>query len=191
MKGLMDREFIAQLVIILGLSLGGWAMFVHPKASKLDQLQSVFHTVPPGTSPTGDGAIERLADMLGDGQQRISAIEYRNKLAENVTLLYGMISDLGARTNVTVQSLTPVPRPHATTERGFRATRIDMVLEGGYESIAAFVETVQGLPGFIRLVGLTIKPAGEVREGLVTANFSCEVVRFDVPVTLNELGARP
>jgi hypothetical protein len=187
----MDREFIAQLIIILGLSLGGWAMFVHPKATRLTQLQSVFRTVPAGTTPAGDGAIEHLADMLGDGQRRISTITYRNKLAENVTLLYGMISDLGARTNVTVQSLTPVPRPGTNSEKGFRATRIDMVLEGGYESIAAFVETVQGLPGFIRSVGLTIKPAGEVRDGLVTANFSCEIMKFDVPEALNELGARP
>ena len=189
MKGLMEREFIAQLVIILGVSLGGWALFVQPKIRKFDELQSVFRAVPQDPNIASQGSIENLANMLADGQQFVGAIAYRNKLAENVTLLYGMISDLGARHHVTVQSLTPVARPGSPSAKDFSALRIDMVLEGGYDSIALFVESVNGLPGFIRPVGLTIKPAGEVSDGLATANYSCEILNFDVATATNTMRA--
>ena len=188
MKGLLEREFVAQLVIILGISLGGWILIVHPKVKKIDQMQSMFDSVSPGDDELTDYEIEALARTLSEGGTRIRNITYLNKLAENSTLLYSMVSDLGAKCDVAVRSLTPGSRTTHQAEAGYSATRMDMVLEGRYENVAGFVNLVQNLPGFIRPISLMIKPAGEEPDSVAVANFSCEVVQFALPEELMKIG---
>ncbi|MCZ6834814.1 MAG: hypothetical protein O7G85_03485 [Planctomycetota bacterium] len=191
MKGMMEREFIAQLVIILAVSLGGWMMLVQPKARQLHEMEAVFLAVTNNSSEYSDVALQDLADMLTDGRQRIDEIDERNKLAENTTLLYSLISGIGADNDVMVQSLTPGTRVIRTGVTDFSSTRIDIVLEGKYEKISQFFQAIRDLPGFIRPFSLTMKPAGEVGHDLVVVNLSCELLEFPIPENLNDIGVFP
>lgn len=188
MKGLLEREFVAQLTIILGISLAGWFFFVNPKAEKLREMQLLIETVSHGDNELSQADIENLARLISKSHSSVKAIVDHNKLAENSTLLYGIVSDLGAKNDVTVRSLTPGSRISHQSSSGFTATRMDMVLEGQYENLAAFVESLHDLPGFIRPVGLGLKPAGDSLDALVIADFSCELIEFTLPEELLRIG---
>lgn len=188
MKGLLEREFAAQLAIILGISLAGWIFFVNPKVEKLQEMQLLIETVSHGDEELSQADIENLARLISKGQSSINTITDHNKLAENSTLLYGMVSDLGAKRDVMVRSLTPGSRISHQYSSGFSATRMDMVLEGSYEHIAAFTDSLHDLPGFFRPVGLVMKPAGDSLDALVIADFTCELVEFTLPKELRRIG---
>lgn len=188
MKGLLEREFAAQLAIILGISLGGWIFFVNPKVEKLQEMQLLIETVSQGDHDLSQADIENLARLISEGHSSVNTITDLNKLAANSTLLYGMVSDLGARNEVTVRSLTPGSRISHQSSAGFTATRMDMVLEGRYEQIASFADSLHDLPGYIRPVSLVVKPAGEALEALVIADFSCELIEFMLPEELHRFG---
>lgn len=184
MQGLFDREVVSQFSIILAISLAGWLLFVHPKVQKLQELNTVFNVSSSDDSDLSEGTITRLARQLSDGRNHISKIEYLNNLSENTTLLYSLISDLGARHDIVVNSINPGAESTDHTSDGYTSTRVDMTIEGRYEDIAAFVRSVKNLPGFLRPVYLTIRPYGEGINARAKADLSCQAIRFEMSEAL-------
>lgn len=192
MQGILDREFISQIIIILAISLGGWIIFVHPKAVALRETYAVLGTDVSFDSTKSGQAIEGLSIKISSGRKLLDDIEFLNNLADDTTLLYGLISDLGARHDILVKSLNPSSDIRHAESRGFTYTRIEMILEGRYEKIGSFIQAVNELPGFIRPKSLVLKP-GISKDGEHTlANFSCDLMHFEIPEVLHGfVGATP
>lgn len=188
MQGILDREFISQIVIILAISLGGWIIFVHPKAVALRETYAVLGTNVSFDSTQSGKSIEGLSSKIRSGRKLIDEISYLNSLADDTTLLYGLISELGARHEVLIKSLNPGSEIRYEESRGFTYTRIEMILEGRFEKIGSFIQAVNELPGFIRPQSLVLKP-GVSKDGEHTlANYSCDLLHFEVPEALHGFG---
>ncbi len=188
MNHVFDRDVVAQLLIILAISIGGWLMFVHPKTKKLEDLHRVLNATTDSGAPLGDEAIAQRARHLSDGRHHAKALVNLNRLAENTTLLYGLFNQLGARHRVVVQSISPGSEGKTTPDGRYTANRIDMTLHGRYADVANFLDGVGELSGFVRPVSLTLKPEGDGADPAVLATFSCEVLRFEPPEILREIG---
>ena len=118
----------------------------------------------------------------------IGEVEKLNSFSLNTSSLYGLISSIGAKHDIVVQSLNPGNDNRHTTDKGYSFIRIDMTLDGTYRNIASFIHDMKDLPGFIRPTALTIAPGGDSSQAIATANFSCEAISFKLPHTLQEIG---
>ena len=184
MQGLFDREVVSQFAIILAISLGGWLLFVHPKVQKLQEFNKVFNVSSGDKTDLSGETITRLAQQLSYGRNHITKIEYLNKLSENTTLLYSLISDLGARHDIVVKSINPGAESTNHSRDGYISTRVDMTIEGRYEDIAAFIQSVKELPGFLRPVYLVIQPDGDGKNARAKADLSCQAIQFEMSEAL-------
>lgn len=188
MSNVVHREVIAQLVIILAVSLGGWLVFVHPKAKKLEDVNRVLFAASSAGDPLGEKTIAQLASQMSEGRERLQSLEHLNLLADNTTVLYGLFNQLGATHQVTVRSISPGTEAKPSEDGSYTAIRIDMTLLGRYENVADFIDAVGDLPGHVRPVTLTLTPENDGPDHMTLANFSCEVLRFEMPEVLKRIG---
>ena len=188
MKGFLDREFLIKIVIILIVSLGGWLLIVQPKVKELNDLHAMIATVSQLGNESSNAAITSLISQMRGGRKMIGEVEKLNSFALNTSNLYGLISSIGAKNDIVVQSLNPGNDNRHATDKGYSYTRINMTLVGTYQNIASFIHEMSDLPGFIRPTALTITPGGDGSQAIATANFSCEAIIFDLPDALLEIG---
>lgn len=188
MKGFLDREFLLKIVIILIVSLGGWLLVVHPKVKELDDIHVLLRTVSQLGSESSNASVASLIAQMRGGREMIGEVEKLNSFSLNTSSLYGLISSIGAKHDIVVQSLNPGNDNRHTTDKGYSYTRIDMTLGGTYSNIASFIHDMKDLPGFIRPTSLTITPGGDHSQAIATANFSCEAIFFKLPDALRDIG---
>ena len=67
------------------------------------------------------------------------------------------------------------------------ATRLNMTVQGTYESIAECFDAVCGLQAFIRPLSMQITPTREEGRTIVDADFGCDVMSFVLEDSLVEL----
>lgn len=188
MNGPLDRQLIAQIIIILAICAGGWMMIVQPQIDELTRLQATIAEIRNSQVPMGEGTIEQMADELAKVRDRFQRIETRNEFASDSTRIYGLIMDLADEHGVTVQRLDPGSDQRSADEDApVRVTTLDMTIEGGYEQVAIFLESVEHLEGFIRPLTLTLTPREEEGRSFVEARFACQALRFALPDVLTAM----
>lgn len=188
MKGFLDREFLLKIVIILTVSFGGWLLVVHPKVKELEEIHAMLATVSQLGSESSNASVASLIAQMRGGREMIGEVEKLNSFSLDTSNLYGLISSIGAKHDIVVQSLNPGNDNRHATDKGYSYTRIDMTLDGTFQNIASFIHEMKDLPGFIRPTALTITPGGDSRQAITTANFSCEAIFFQLPEALREIG---
>ncbi len=188
MKDLLDREFLIKIVIILIVSLGGWLLLVHPKVKELEDIHVMLDTVSNLGIESSNASVTSLIAQMRGGREMIGEVEKLNSFSLNTSNLYGLISSIGAKHDIIVQSLNPGNDNRHNTEKGYSYTRIDMTLDGSFQNIASFIHDMKDLPGFIRPISLTITPSSDVSQPTAIANYSCEAIIFQLPDALTEIG---
>ena len=188
MNGPLDRQLIAQIVIIVAVCAGGWMTFVEPNIDELHRLEATIAEASSSPLPMGQETIEQMADQFAQVRDRFRRIEVRNEFAGDSTRIYGLIMDLTEEHGVTVQRLDPGSDRRSNDEEApVRFTTLDMTIEGGYEQVAVFLEAVEALDGFIRPLTLSITPREEDGRSFVEARFACQAVRFTLPQELTAM----
>lgn len=191
MKDLLDREFLLKIVIILIVSFGAWLLIVHPKVKELEEIHVMLETVSQLGGDSSNASVTSLIVQMRGGREMIGEVEKLNSFTLNTSNLYGLISSIGARNDIVVQSLNPGNDHRRTTGNGYSYTRIDMTLDGTYRNIASFIHDMKDLPGFIRPTSLSITPGSDSSQATAIANFSCEAIIFQLPAVLTEIGGAP
>ena len=188
MNGPLDRQLIAQIVIIVAVCAGGWMTFVEPNIDELHRLEATIAEASSSPLPMGQETIEQMADQFAQVRDRFRRIEVKNEFAGDSTRIYGLIMDLAEEHGVTVQRLDPGSDRRSNDEEApVRFTTLDMTIEGGYEQVAVFLEAVEALDGFIRPLTLSITPREEDGRSFVEARFACQAVRFTLPQELTAM----
>ncbi len=179
----IDRELIVHFVLAVAVCLGGWMTFAKPKLGELRKLQaSVARDRRIG--PVDPQATEDIGQKTAWLAARATIIDDRSRTSADSSQLYGVITSLARRHGVHVPSLDPGSGSRASAESPIAATRIELTVEGKYESVASFVHALQGIAGFVRPVALSLTPFERNDEPAVRARFVCESVNFHVPEVL-------
>ena len=184
MTGSVDRQLIAQLVIVYGLCFGAWMMLVDPKAAALRKVQAELEASQQRPVLLEQESIEVMAGRMGGVRERLIEVARLNRMAEDSSELYTAIMDLAETSGVTVQLVQP-GRVHAPTEEStVSMAQFHVTVEGFYPSVAEFLDAVGDLDGFVRPRHLALTPIDLGEKGYVLARFTCEALRFELPKSL-------
>ena len=184
----LDREFMTQLFIILTVCVGGWMVFVQPKAAELYELDKEIAEERARTATVDVAVVEQVARQAPHLYERTDEIESRGAIAGDSSLLYGRIMDLAKEHEVQVKNL----RPGAERNRGDEAhpmivVRIDMTAEGEYENIAKFLDAVNETGAYLRTVAVQIAPTKRTDGAYTVLQLGFETIRFALPTILKQI----
>ncbi len=183
MKFPIDRELIVHFVLALAVCLGGWMTFARPKLDELRELQiSIARNR--RVAAVDPAAVEDIGRKTARLAARATLINTRSRTGGDSSQLYGLITSLARSHGVRVPSLDPGSGPRASAEKPVAATRVELTVEGGYESVASFLHALDGIAGFVRPVALSLTPFERNDEPAVRARYVCESVNFHVPEAL-------
>jgi Tfp pilus assembly protein PilO len=184
----IDRQFLANVLVIIGVCVGAWMLIVEPKMVELAKLETEIaeHKAAPTISPE---LIQAAAQRNARTTARVEDIMASNRMADDSSEFYGLIMDLADRHQVQIKSMQPKPSTKSTVEPPFRVMRIDLAVEGEFERIAAFLDDIHDIPAFTKPLSLTLSPTMTNDMRAVTASFSCGVLSFTIPPTLANAGA--
>jgi len=189
MNDVLTRELLAQAVIVLAICVGGWMMLVQPAAEELAKIENEIAQSRAAATGLNQDAIEKLANRMNDLRQRVQTVQRRSRLDADSSRLYGLIMKLARENGVIVRRLQPGSGREMSADGLIGRTNIEVAAEGGYEQVAAFLDAVGNLDGFIRPVSLTLTPRhGDAGGQLASAVFSCQALSFTLSEALSELG---
>jgi Tfp pilus assembly protein PilO len=183
----IDRQFFANLVIIIGVCVGAWMLVVEPKIVELAKLEGEIAESKAAPTVSAE-LISAAAQRTARTTARVEEIAASNRMAEDSSAFYGLVMDLGDKHGVQIKSMQPKPSQKASADAAYRVMRIDLAVEGRYEKVAAFLEDVQNIPAFTKPLSLTLSPSVLDDERAVTAAFSCGILSFTIPSTLTSSG---
>jgi Tfp pilus assembly protein PilO len=188
MTTLVDRDFVAQAVIVLAMCVGGWIIFVKPKIEKVGALELQIAEQAASQTTASPQTIEAAARRMNQTRQRLKQIEAYNRLAGDTSKLYGLVMDLADAHQVQVQSLQPGGAGKQSADQKMTAIQVELVVEGQYQNVATFLEAVCGIEAFIRPVSLQITPTTVDGQNVVAADFECSVLSFSLTDALAGMG---
>lgn len=180
----IDRDFVARLLIVLGVCAGAWLVFVQPRQRELSRLERQLVEATQSSSQTSQEGLEALANKFGAFRQRLQEVNRRNAVAQDTSSLYATIMRLAGNHQVRVQGMQPVPPRDTAVPQAVRAARLEMTLSGDYDNIARFIDAVAKIDAFIRPSSLEVIPLDDDRSRNVSARFGCEVLAFNVDSAL-------
>ena len=179
----IDRELTIHFVLAVSVCLGGWMTFAKPKLAEWRELQtSVARNR--GFGPVDPEATEDVGQKTAWLAARAAVIDTRSRASRDSSQLYGVITSLARRHGVHVPSLDPGSGSATSADSPITATRIELTVEGEYESVASFLHALDGIAGFVRPVLLSLTPFERNNEAAVRARYICESVNFHVPEAL-------
>jgi len=181
MTASIDRQLIAQLVIVYGVCFGAWMLLVDPKATALRKVQAELEASQQRPVLLEQESIEVMAGRMGDVRERLIEIDRLNRMAEDSSELYTAIMDLADENGVTVQLVQPGRVHPATEDSSVSASQFNVTVEGLYGSVAEFLDAVGDLDGFIRPRHLSLTPIDMREEDTILARFTCEALHFELP----------
>lgn len=182
----IDREFITQSVIALSACLGGWMIFVQPKAEAIHQVQASIEALRAQTKATSGLSIEAIATQAPKLRERSREIEARGAFAEDTSQLYGRIMDLAKAHDVQVRNLRPGDRKSGGEEK-LTLTRIDMTAQGEYEHIAAYLDSLHRIGAYLRMTSVQIAPTKQPGGSGTVMQLGFEVLQFHLPAVVAEM----
>lgn len=179
----IDRQLVVHFVLAVAVCLGGWMTFAKPKLGELRELQTAI-----ARNRRVMAVDPRDVEDIGQKTARLAAraalINTRSRTSGDSSKLYGVITSLARTHGVRVPSLDPGAGPRASADVPVAATRVELTVEGGYESVASFLHALDGIAGFVRPVALSLTPFERNNEPAVRARYVCESVNFHVPEAL-------
>ncbi|MHC5002831.1 MAG: hypothetical protein ACYTJ0_06875 [Planctomycetota bacterium] len=184
----INRDLIAQVIIILAVSIGGWMMFVEPAMRELSRLEGEIAGAATSAPAISQATVEMAAARIGEIREWVGEVRRRNVEAADSTTLYGKIMKLAADHGVVVRQLQPNTDDRDGDEGPIEVSRLEMTLEGGFEQVATFIDEIDGIGGFLRPSSLQLAPMVRDDRQLVGARFVCESLRFTLGENLDQLG---
>ncbi|HRP62244.1 MAG TPA: hypothetical protein PK400_03015 [Phycisphaerales bacterium] len=199
----LNRELIAQAVVILAVCVGGWLMFVQPRMEEINRLESIIaqHQLEPEHAAQLGGldqaTVEYIAAEASALRERVRHIEQANALGHDSSHLYAVMMDLARQNGVFVHTLHPgsagrTTGPASQPVTGMQVRQISMSVQGTFEQIASFLDSLNTVPGFFRPASLMLMPqADDQGHVAIVANLSLEVLSFIVPDALLAMKGGP
>lgn len=178
------RDTISHGVIIVAACVGAWLVFVQPNAREIVEHEATIATAAADTGALSQADVESAAHRMSQIRQRLDDISRQNELSHDSSRLFGLIMDLSQTHRIKIQNMSPGSLPKGADDTGVSATRIEMSAQGRFDDLAAFLEAVDQINGFIRPVSLAMVPLHEEGPGMLTIRFSCEAVTFELPEAL-------
>jgi Tfp pilus assembly protein PilO len=179
-----NRDTISHGVIIVAACVGAWLLFVQPNAREIAQHEATIAAAQSNTGAMSQSDVESAAQKMSQIRQRLDHIRRQNELSSDSSRLFGQIMDLAQKHGVKIQHMSPGSIAKGADPNGVAASRIEMAAQGRFDDLAAFLEAVDEMEGFIRPVSLAMVPLHEEGPGMLTIRFSCEAVTFAMPSAL-------
>ena len=183
----IDRDSVIHFVLALAICLGGWMFFTKPRLVELRKLEGQIAKGRASVAAVDQETVERIATQTTKLSARVAEIKARGGTASDSSQLYGAISSLARDHGVLVPSLDPGSAPRPDENVPVAATRINLTVEGRYEAVAAFLQTMEGIAGFVRPVSLNLTPFETDGQPMVRGRYVCEAVSFYVPDALTKI----
>lgn len=177
----IDREFVTQALIVLGVCLGGWMVFVKPMAEELAEIDARIEKHVADSATTNLGSIQLVADLAPKLRERCREIDLSNQVAMDSSLLYGRIMEIATANQIKVKNLRPTVEHSTDGNAQMSVTRIDITGEGRYDQIADFFEELNNLGTYIRPVSVQLTPTRRAGDATAVLQLSCEAVQFRLP----------
>ena len=188
MNVIIDRELIAQLVIVTAIAIGGWLMFVDPGVRETAKLQhELDEHAKMQQQNVGAASLEQVLPRLDAMRARSREIIARNEIGTDTTRLYSLVRDLAEQHQVTLRRLQP-GRGRATPGRKVATNQLEMHFESSLEAVAGFVDAVESIDGFVRPESLTLTPLDDRR---VSGRYACSVLYFPLDDVLAQMECDP
>lgn len=191
MKVAVTREIVAQVVIVLAATIGGWMVLVQPMIKEVAELEAKVESAGSGGPSISGDSVELAAARIAEAQREVAKIRERNAMSENSSELYGRIMALAERHGVFVQQLQPGSDVAGQAQLGVRVNEVDMTLRGRYGDVATFLDELDSVGGYLRLTRLQLTPTSDDDESIVHARVGCETLRFILDEQLAQLGKVP
>jgi hypothetical protein len=186
--GVIDREFLSQVIIVLTICIGGWVMFVKPRADELRTLEQQIGENRLKATTLDHETVSRVAAHAPGIRLRCRKIQERGALATNSSALYGQIKSLAQAFDIDVKSLRPGVENDNENDLGVSVTRVDMTAEGEFEKIADFLGALDDLAAYLRPISVQFAPTKRAGGSYTVIQLGLEAVRFTLPAALKELG---
>jgi Tfp pilus assembly protein PilO len=184
----VDRDFIAQVVIVLAVCAGAWLMLVQPKTREVKRLEAELAAAEDASGMATQEGVESLVAKVDGFRMRLSEIRARSAVAEDTSSLYATIMRRAAEQQVRVQSLQPAPLKELGKNSPVRVARLAMTVEGRYDDVARFLDSVAEIYAFIRPASLQLIPVDGQQPDQVSARYGCDVLAFAVDSALAGIG---
>lgn len=183
----IDRNLVVRFIFGFSLTIGAWIFFAQPRAAELNRLEKAVSEFHERTSVLGIAASEQIARDTQAMRLQLDQISARNYVSQDSSSLYGQIKALAKLCDVQVQQLKPTPeRPNLRNDM-VTISKVDMTIEGEYERIAAFIDSLNEFGGHMRLNSLRLGALPSQSHELVNVRLVCDVISFKVPETLVQL----
>jgi Tfp pilus assembly protein PilO len=182
-NGSFERKLLVEIVIMLGVCFGAWMMVVQPKRARLNELHTTIAEAQSDPVHQSRLSIERMAAHLATAREDVERLRARNEIGRDSSAMYGLIMGLAKEHDVTVQRLDPGSRS-STSDDTMDVSSFHMSVDGKYKQIAAFLDDVVNIEGFVRPGSLNLTPRGLEGSAMVSANFDCETLSFRLPDAL-------
>ncbi len=183
------REFGTFALIVLAVCVGAWMLLVKPKADEISKIQqTIAEQKQAAANPMNQQVIEEAAKRTQTMKARLAEVTSCNTLANDSSHLYGLIMDSADAHGIHVQSLQPSGAKQTIEEGNFESVRLIMSVDGPFEKVAEFFESVCTLNAFIRPVKLQLIPSQLPGQTTVEANFECDVLSFGLTSALADMG---
>ncbi len=184
----LDREFVTQMFVAIAVCVGGWMVFVQPKAAELQQLERTIRQERSKTGLVDIASVEQVARQAPHVRKRADEIKSRGALAQDSSMLYGKIMELAKQHDVQVKNLRPgAERQRGDKENPMTVVRIDMTAEGEYDKVARFLDAVQDSGAYLRTVAVQIAPTKRTDGAYTVMQLGFEAIRFSLPKVLKEI----
>lgn len=186
MNEFVDRKLIAECIVLLSVCVGAWLMAVRPKLTRLQELEVSIAEAQSDPARESRQSVEQIAAKLDDVRAQVREIEGQNALGRDSSQMYGLIMDLAKAHDVTVGRLDPGSNARSgAASDAVEVTAFSMSVGGKYRQVAAFLEGIADIDGFVRPGSLSLTPEGYAGDNaLVSAQFACETLNFAVPEAL-------
>jgi Tfp pilus assembly protein PilO len=182
-----DRETLAQLIIIVAVSVGGWMMLVDPVTSEIKELELQIEEHELSEQGMNDASLQAVVGRVAKVRKRMDEIERCHELAEDSTALYAQLMELANGLEVRVQRLQPREDTRPTGVQGISVQRVDLTVEGRYEGVARFLDAIEKVRGFVRPASLRVTPFESQEGQLVVAQATYEVLQFTIDEVLTHV----
>ena len=180
-----DRDLVMQAFIALGFCIGGWMIFVKPQVEELTKLEAEIAIIESESSSVSSAVFERIAAEAPRVNRRAQDIRTKGALAQDSAGLYSQIRTLATDQDVQIKNVRRGPERESTAGvTTYVVQRVDMKVEGEFEQIARFLDSLRSIDTYLRPVSLQVSPTTGGNGSFTVMQFGFESVRFVLPPAL-------
>jgi Tfp pilus assembly protein PilO len=183
----VTKDLISQLIVVMGVCVGAWMLFVEPKAVALAEREAEIAAGRARLMAADFDRLRKVASRAPGIRESAAEIEARSELARDSAGLYSRIMQLAQGQNILVRNLQP-RAGEGGADADILVTRIDMKIEGDYQQLADFVESLRSVEAYLRVASLSLVPIDSEEVKRATMQMSCEALAFRIPPDLLHLG---